>query len=81
MRLYEIIGNTSDEVFNRIIKIKAVLISSSSRTRTPSVQLERVAKYYTGLLYEDPDNLTRWVLKDPNIEREYNKIPAKYRKL
>ena len=80
MRLYEIIGNTPDEVFNKMLRARSILMCISNHA-LPSTKTAKMALEQLDILNEDPDNLLKWVLKDPDIAREYNKIPAKYRKL
>ena len=77
MRLYEIIGNTSDEVCNSIIRIKSALICMSNAH--DNKLKHDIINSQLSLLHADKENLLSWVMKDKDIAREYYKIPAQYR--
>lgn len=78
MRLFEIAGNTEEEVYASITRIMAMLITCS--IARPGPAKDRFILKYTADLHKDNENLLNWVTRSKRIADVYYKIPEQYRR-
>ena len=78
MRLFEIAGNSEEDVFISMQRIMVMLKSCS--IAYPSKNRDIFIERYMQELHIDKQNLLNWVTRSKRIADVYYKIPEQYRK-
>jgi hypothetical protein len=73
MRLYEIIGNSEEEIFTKLRSIYFILHACSTVSPCPP-SLSSLRNIEIARLNEDSENLLVWTLKSDRIHKIYNEI-------